>query len=321
LGSWGDLGLGTGATALALPASGLPTEGARLDGAHTGAGPAHGHAADLGAHPSAGVQVGAVALLLVGEGVGVLASPPRDARGARRLAVSPVCTRRKTAWQVVSKRASTSCSTWLGRAAYAGNAARRSVSSASCWKRVARGPCPRRPAPPGDPLLPGGGGAHAAAPEHLLQRPLLRGRRLEVLLVGFACGLRVWSAGEELAAPGVGMLSARLTPGTGEDFWLKPPHASPLPVKRRGVQRAKALSCHPPSYRSAVVCPHSLVLAPQWPGGCRVGTRRCIPLSKEAARRPLGSAMGMKRRARLGATIGTARSITHCLFTTGAVPL
>src|SRR5258708_26527676 len=30
---------------------------------------------------------------------------------------------------------------------------------------------------------------------------------------------------------------------SGRDFWLKPGHASPLPLQRRGVRRAKALFC------------------------------------------------------------------------------
>jgi hypothetical protein len=31
--------------------------------------------------------------------------------------------------------------------------------------------------------------------------------------------------------------------GNGRDFWLKPEHTSPLPLKRRGVRRAKARFC------------------------------------------------------------------------------
>jgi hypothetical protein len=49
---------------------------------------------------------------------------------------SPSATRRKNACYASSSRASTSCSTWRWRAAYAGNAARIAYSSASCWKRV-----------------------------------------------------------------------------------------------------------------------------------------------------------------------------------------
>src|SRR5262249_10753921 len=88
-----------------------------------------------------------------------------------------------------SSRANTSCTTCEWRAASAGNAARRSLSSAAGWKR-AGGALALPPPPPGEALLQGGGGEHATAPEHLLQLALLRWRRLEVLLVGVACGLQ-----------------------------------------------------------------------------------------------------------------------------------
>src|SRR5260221_9210806 len=34
---------------------------------------------------------------------------------------------------------------------------------------------------------------------------------------------------------------------SGRDFWLKPTSASPLPLQRRGLRRAKALSCQRPA--------------------------------------------------------------------------
>src|SRR5262249_47954458 len=47
-------------------------------------------------------------------------------------ACSPAASRRKHACYVWSRRASTSCRTWEGMAAYAGNASRMAFSSASC---------------------------------------------------------------------------------------------------------------------------------------------------------------------------------------------
>ena len=130
-----------GARAGAVPAIRLTRAGEGLGGAHTGTAPAHRTAAHLGQDHVPIIQVGAVAVLLIGEGMVAVAS--LEAREARFLP-SPVTTRRKHACYVLSSRANTSCSTWEWSAAYSGKAARRSFSSASWWKRVALLPCPRR---------------------------------------------------------------------------------------------------------------------------------------------------------------------------------
>jgi hypothetical protein len=104
-----------------------------------GAGPTHGDAPDLGHDEQAVVQPGAVAILLEGEGViagaaleageagGLTGSHPQE-EGLIRL-VQP-------GQHVVQDVAVD------GRVV--GKAARSSLSSASCWKRVALRPWPRR---------------------------------------------------------------------------------------------------------------------------------------------------------------------------------
>ena len=128
-------------------------------------------------------------------------------------------------------------------AAYSGNAAR--IVLQLGFLLVARdrdvAPLPGR-----DALLQGGVVEHATAPEHLLQRPLLGGRRPQLLLVGLA---HRWLLHMVLFCL-IGTEPAR----------AEAESALPLPLKRRGLRRAKALFCqrrHSPSAtsRSAVHSP------------------------------------------------------------------
>jgi hypothetical protein len=78
--------------------------------------------------------------------------------------------------------------------------------------------------PRGDALLQGGVVELAAAPQYLVQCPLLSGCGPQLLLVGLAAGRLI----HKLTIP-----SRQREVGTGEDVWLKPPHASSLPLKLR----------------------------------------------------------------------------------------
>src|SRR5262249_36561909 len=178
-GGWQGLGRYLRTGAADVPAVGLTREGDGLGRAPKGTGPAHHNAANLGQDQVPLLQLGAVAVLLIGERVVAMAS--------------------LEAWEPRFLTSDNPTEEGLIRLVQAGQHSLQHVAMKGgvfgergadvlqlCFLLEARGALALAASPPGDALFQRAVVECAAAPEHLVQRPLLGGRWLVFFLVGLA---------------------------------------------------------------------------------------------------------------------------------------